>query len=171
VIAVVGALAIWNDATRVAPWAYGKGPLLTGNWVGHIQTPAGQTGTLELMITRYFNASQSHTNTRHANVTGRAAISAFAQVCGITFATEHIDLTGSATSKGDDVALRADGADVKEAGIGMKHLQGAWSGDSLRLTTVFYTPKHRPDTTTIVLVHDTPAAFLAACQRTSAAPQ
>lgn len=159
-------LAMWWDATHVAPWAYGKGPLLTGVWVGQFQTPSGELGAMELHVAR---SMQTRGRGSQAN---RARIQVGARVCSPAFGVKYIQLVGTANKKGDTILLRApiDGpgaAAIGAAAIGMRAMHGTWMGDSLQVTTILTTPKNNtgPDTTTVVLTHQRPDVFFEDCRQ------
>jgi hypothetical protein len=159
VLVIAVGLSIWYDATHVAPWAYGKGPLLTGVWVGQFETPSGQTGAMELHVARYMPSRHHH----DPSTGNRARIQVAARLCSPAFGVTYIQFLGTANRKGDTILLRArDGQHV--AAIGMDGMHGAWMGDSLQVTTVLSTPKSAPDTTTVVLTHQRPDAFFADCR-------
>jgi hypothetical protein len=154
-------LAMWWDATHVAPWAYGKGPLLTGVWVGQFQTPSGALGAMELHVAR---SMQTHGRGSQPN---RARIQVGARVCSPAFGVKYIQLVGTANTKGDTILLKASVDDRRSAAIGMGAMHGTWMGDSLQVTTTLTTPKNKngPDTTTVVLTHQRPDTFYDDCRQ------
>jgi hypothetical protein len=155
--AVVGFL--WHDAHYVAPWAYGKPPLLTGTWVGPFQTPSGESGMLELTIAREMNTRTTH----RASPNNRALIQASASICGLTPGVSHIRFYGSANRTADDVILEPDRIDTRQSGIDIDGMRGAWRGDTLQMTAAFFSPQGGLDSTTIVLHSAPPTHLLANC--------
>jgi hypothetical protein len=155
-------LSMWWDATHVAPWAYGKGPLLTGVWVGQFQTPSGEIGAMELHVARYIRTNRHGSEPSETN---RARIQVGARVCSPAFGVKYIQLFGTANKKGDTILLQASIDDRRTAAIGMGRMYGTWMGDSLQVTTTLATPKNGPDTTTVVLTHQHPDAFYEDCRQ------
>jgi hypothetical protein len=129
VVVAIGALYAF-DATLVAPWAHGSGPLLTRTWVGEFHTPEGRRGVLELRLYHTFNSRHRGWDRRARGLLGGTARS-----CGLATWPTY-DLTGAASSSGDDVSIQIAPPRPAPSGLYLHELRGSWSGDSLRLAGV-----------------------------------
>ncbi len=115
----------------MAPWAHGKGPLLTRTWVGAFHTPDGRTGALELRLEHVFRGRQQ----RGWGYRGHGLLGGTARSCGLAKWPTY-DLTGSASRSGDDVIIVIAPPRPAPSGLYWRDLRGSWSGDSLRLSGV-----------------------------------